>query len=92
MNRNDKIALLTKVIQGAVPASRLQQFVSRPPVLLIVQKERDNAYSIKPDATRPHLPAGILPESEYSKVLESLGRKYEPVICMIRPLKETRYD
>lgn len=88
MNRNEKIALLTKVIQGTAPASRLQQLVSRPPVLLMVQKEPDNGYSIKPDATRPDLPAGVLTEPEYSKVLESLRKKYEPVICMIRPEKK----
>ena len=90
MNRKDKTDLLTKVIQGTAPARRLQQLVSRLPVLLVVQKEPDNGYSIKPDATRPELPAGILTEPEYSKVLESLRKNYEPVICIIRPEKKAR--
>jgi hypothetical protein len=36
MNRTQKIALLTKVIQGDAPASRLQQFIEAAPRSLII--------------------------------------------------------
>jgi hypothetical protein len=90
MSRNNKIRALQSALSGHVSGLNQYWQASRPPFLLMIQKEPDNGYSIKPDATRPELPTGTLTEPEYNKVLENLRRRHEPVICMIRPLKKPR--
>ena len=83
MNRAEKLKVLQAALAGNTQAVQSYQQATQQPLLLNVQKERGNCYTVK----HPTAPARPMTEPEYEQFIEQLRRNYQPVICIVRPCK-----
>lgn len=83
MHRAEKLHILQATLAGNTQAIRHYRQALRQPIMLNVQKEPDNYYSVK----HPTAPTRPMTEPEFEQFIDQLRNNHQPVICMIRPCK-----
>jgi len=79
--RTEKIQVLQATFAGKPGAIQQYRQDHRQLIMLTVQKEPNECYSVR----HPAAPARLMTAPEYEQFIKTLQSKHHPVICLIRP-------